>query len=305
MMIQIPLLANTQFGYISYSGVNIGDDIQAIAAKQFLPKDSIPIDREYLDEFSYHKPVYTIMNGWYMHTKNNWYCQDQIPPEKSWPPSDDICPLIISMHITPTVYKEIFSPRGIAYLKKHGPIGARDLSTLKALQDRDIPCYFSGCLTLTLNNTNPKILRNNIIYAVDVDKTIVSYLRKHSKYPVVEVSHGIPREIYIARDNDQRISYAQNMLNKYAEAKCIVTARLHAALPCLALKTPVLLIAGQTDRFHGLTELTHHTTKKELLEGRSGYDLNNPPENPDDYLKIRNAIIKKINDWKEKVLLDQ
>ena len=45
----------------------------------------------------------------------------------------------------------MLSPEGIAYLQKHAPIGCRDHYTLQLLQKHQIPAYFSGCLTLSLN----------------------------------------------------------------------------------------------------------------------------------------------------------
>lgn len=53
-----PYECTAQFGYISYSTTNIGDDIQAVAAKRFLPEDSIPINREFVSEFTHESYVY-------------------------------------------------------------------------------------------------------------------------------------------------------------------------------------------------------------------------------------------------------
>jgi exopolysaccharide biosynthesis predicted pyruvyltransferase EpsI len=63
-----------------------------------------------------------------------------------------------------------------------------------------------------------------------------------------------------ATDPEYRMYYANDILNKYKSAKCVITSRLHAALPCLALGTPVLLINTQPDqyRFEGLKELTRN-----------------------------------------------
>src|SRR6185295_1108834 len=59
----------------------------------------------------------------------------------------------------------------------------------------------------------------------------------------------------------QRLSLAQEYLDEYAQAKLVVTSRIHCALPCLALGTPVLFIDMGYDeyndrtRFSGLLEL--------------------------------------------------
>ena len=46
-------------------------------------------------------------------------------------------------------------------------------------------------------------------------------------------------------------------MDKYARAELVITTRLHAALPCLAFNTPVILINKRFDneRFKGLYEL--------------------------------------------------
>lgn len=84
LILNISVCSGTQFGYISYSTFNIGDDIQALAVKQFLPKDSVAIDREFVGEFSSDTVVNAVINGWYMHTKDlYWYRPDVPAPEVS------------------------------------------------------------------------------------------------------------------------------------------------------------------------------------------------------------------------------
>lgn len=49
-------------------------------------------------------------------------------------------------------------------------------------------------------------------------------------------------------------------MNKYAHAKLVITSRIHCALPCLALGTPVIYLNGfnnfvDTCRFNGILNL--------------------------------------------------
>lgn len=55
----------------------------------------------------------------------------------------------------------------------------------------------------------------------------------------------------------ERFRIANSLLEKYAKAQLVITTRIHAALPCLALKTPVILINKNYDRnrFDGLYDL--------------------------------------------------
>lgn len=68
------IFADERYGYITYTVNNVGDYIQSIAAKRFLPENSIGIDREFIGVFDHPGKVKTIVNGWFMHTKDlHWY----------------------------------------------------------------------------------------------------------------------------------------------------------------------------------------------------------------------------------------
>ena len=62
---------------------NLGDFIQSLAAKQFLPHVDEYINREELSEYN-GKPVKMIMNGWYMMRPENWPPSEVIDPS-CWP----------------------------------------------------------------------------------------------------------------------------------------------------------------------------------------------------------------------------
>lgn len=295
-----PLNGNSDFGYISYTTTNIGDDIQALAAKRFLPKDSVPIDRDFSHEFKHPRPIHAIVNGWFMHTKEKWGDRavgknDFKAPDKSWPPSSIIDPLLISIHFTNSFAPMALTEEGIEYLSQNGPVGARDLYTLGELEKRGVPSYFSGCLTLTLDEKYKSKKRNNVIYCVDIDRECIEYVRANTKSKVVVISHGVPGQHI--RNNEKRLAYAESLLKKYGKAKCVITTRLHAALPCLALETPVLFLGSGGNRFGGLKSLLRTCTKKEMLSGDFDFNFNRPTPNSKDYLPIRNNLINTVNKW--------
>jgi len=125
---------------------NIGDYMQSLAASKFFDKIDCYIERENVNTFYSDVPVRTIMNAWWMWSAN-------------WPPSDSIIPLFVSVHVSPEASKWMLDDRSIAYLKRHEPIGCRDLNTMKMMQNKGIDSYFSGCLTLTLG-TNCQFDKN-------------------------------------------------------------------------------------------------------------------------------------------------
>lgn len=121
---------------------NIGDYVQSIASRQFIDHLDGYIEQE---EACFYDPedgrkARLIMNGWFQWRAENW------------PPSDKVIPLLVSMHISPLRKDQLLSPAGIAFLKKNGPVGCRDLYTENLLKSVGVPAYFSACVTLTLGN---------------------------------------------------------------------------------------------------------------------------------------------------------
>jgi len=160
------------FGLLTYPTNNLGDEIQSIAARQFLPRVDLYIDREYdLDKVKSEIPIKLIMNGWFKHNVS------------SWPPSPSIRPLFISFHITPLVSDKLMNKHSVSYLSDNAPIGCRDFFTLQLLKKYGIDSYFSGCLTLTLGY-NLKIKNNSITDSkkrsmiIDLDKNILKIMPK-------------------------------------------------------------------------------------------------------------------------------
>lgn len=291
--------ADEAFGYITYAVTNVGDYIQSIAAKRFLPENAIGIDREFIGEFNHPAKVRTIVNGWFMHTKDlSWYRTDIPAPQKSWPPSSSIGPLLISIHFWEPFLPYAFTDESIAYLREHGPVGARDYASLQHLQDHGIPSYFSGCLTLTLVNPYTEKEREEIIYAVDIDEECVTYIKKNTTCKVVVLSH-LCYFLPLLNEN-RKLAFAEKILEKYRKAKCVITRRFHAAMPCLAFETPVLLLDPADPRFEGIKELLHTCSRGEFLHGRSNFDFNHPPKNKSNYIPLRENLIQIVTEWVNK-----
>lgn len=120
--------------------INIGDYVQSIAARQFIGNPDLYISREHLNEYT-GQPLKLIANGWYMNLPQNW------------PPSQDIKPLFVALHINKLVENRFLKEDSLNYLKKHEPIGCRDYHTMHLLQSKGIDAYFSGCMTLTLGQS--------------------------------------------------------------------------------------------------------------------------------------------------------
>ena len=267
---------------------NIGDDIQSYAQLRFLPSVDDIIDRESLDTFGIaekvSEPVSVIMNGWYMERKYNW------------PPSPLIRPLFVSMHISPNDYFNIgdrfLDGLGGDYLRQYAPIGARDDSTVALLQRKGIEAYLSGCLTLTLRLPGERKPGDEVILA-DVDAEIEDTLRRMAPDAnFVTITHRVDPAEYRTRSIRERFSAVESLLERYRGARCVITERLHCALPCLALGTPVLLVYRNEylGRMGTFLPFLHTATWEDALAVKISFDLASPPENPNAYLPCRQAL---------------
>jgi hypothetical protein len=251
------------YGVLTYDfqdRFNVGDYIQSLAARQFLPRVDRYLGREELHQYSGPKTK-VIMNGHFMRYPANW------------PPSPDVIPLFISLHINIRRAEGMLTEKGVAYLKKHEPIGCRDLSTLQLLKDKGIEGYFSSCLTLTLGNhyrhtSDEDIFFVDVLHGYPTVRTVFSSFNSFQKSlqrrdllllgkrgklldrifgkDVVQAAEPITH-VYPAQEfptEDSRLELAESLLRRYEKARLVVTSRIHCALPCLAMGTPVIFVHG-------------------------------------------------------------
>ncbi|MBE5859924.1 MAG: polysaccharide pyruvyl transferase family protein [Butyrivibrio sp.] len=282
---------------------NIGDDMQSYAASLWLPRVDYMVDIEDLDGFEVEddEPVATIMSAWYMWHKWNW------------PPSKNLYPMWIGFHYDdiqrgrkrgmPCHFEYLESGPGKEYLKKYEPIGCRDPYTQEELEKRGIKCYFSACVTLTLPKRKIVKPDKEYIVCVDVGSKVVEAVKKQVKGTDVEVKVLPPTRKEPSTDIpwEERKKEVESYLDIYQNAKCVVTKRLHCALPCLALETPVLLVRKSytSPRFKPYMDWMKSTTPDRVIAGDYKAFLNNPDPNPSDYLKYRESLSKSIKEFLE------
>jgi len=313
------------YGLIVHHGTdNIGDDIQSLAAKQFLPQVDVYLDREHLNEVRSDGKIKVIMNGWFMRDPRNW------------PPSDAIDPLFISFHISPKSANKLTSSKSIKYFKKYEPIGCRDYYTLGLLRRKGVNAYFSGCLTLTLTSKTRR--RSNEILLVDlhmkalkviplrilksstiithypsslanklaiIEQTIAMFTK--TKFPplynLLRNSPWIPsRSLSTFKSQkisiSKRLMIAERILKRYSKAKLVVTSRLHVALPCLAFNTPVIFVHWnlKDPRISPYLRYLNAYSLKEFKSKIHEIDWDNPKPNPNPngIYKLRENLVKTV-----------
>ena len=298
-----------KYGLMSYDyTINLGNEIQSIAARRFLPKIDYYIDHEKIHEFGDGENVKMIMNAWYLD------CLD------AWPPSENIDPLLISMHFNSKkeTQKVILSDESREYLSKYGPVGCRDIYTQNFLEENGIDAYFSGCLTLTLDSGSKYNYKDEdndyILISSDKSAKLIPFLKEKTNKRIYVINQdfppsfekafpgSIPKSLYnfTSYYNAQdKFFIAENILRLYENAGCVITDRLHCALPCLALETPVLLFNSRPkqERFDGLNNLLLQSNFNDYLKNYNIFDVDNPPENSKEYLKIREKLIEKCKSF--------
>jgi hypothetical protein len=319
----------------NYGLVNIGDYIQICAAEQFMPSINLAIERDRLNQ-SLNNKTLIILNGWFTNHPENW------------PPNKNLSPLFVSFHLQPASAKKILSKQqNIDFFKKHQPVGCRDYNTLKMLQGKGIKAYFSYCLTSTLDIKYKSTKIRKGVYIVDplysqdfgiikkfnLKKLIFSppfkklFKLKDVIFPKSNIEDFIPKDVivnsekiehYINGETDHNVlmRLAKNLLNKYAGAKLVITSRIHCAIPCLSLGTPVLFILkGLSDedqhmsRFRGILDHINILTlqNKEELNTLFGKKMNcyhpneidwdSPPKNPLTFKKLAEDLKKKCYEY--------
>ena len=271
---------------------NIGDDIQSYVAMKYLPKVDYYIDRENIDNFvpDCNEQVAVIMNGWYIHNTINW------------PPSPYIKPLPISMHFTTRDFWNIKEANhlegyGLEYLKSISPIGCRDSHTLELLSEKGVKTEYTGCLTLTLNQFE-NVKKEDYICAVDVSKKVLEKIKEKTNLEIKEITHEMPEDYYTVPWNE-RVRRVEELLKVYQGAKCVLTTRLHVALPCIALNTPVLIIHDKynDDRFKDYLEYIDYCVESDFLNGTYEYDFTNPPADKVGHIKVREDLNNRCKNF--------
>ncbi len=310
-----------KYDYEGYPGyrpatANLGDYIQSIAASQFFPNIDQFIDRDSLSNVT--EEISVIGNGWYA-----------ITPERHKIPSN-LNMLPVSIHIN-NRSDEIISV--IQSWTKNGPIGCRDIATMEFLQRGGIDCYFSSCMTTTLSRNI--ILKDDVpverkgVYLADVDglnslklfplnrfvKSLSRYqvshlwnkeLKKLLQYFDGEKVEKTTHECSLSCSHEQRFELAKDLLRKYATARCVITSRIHCALPCLALGTPVVLVTPTYDtlRYRGIDKFFNHIWIDENGKLSQHIDtLNGEIVNNNEFVKHANLLKQRCFEFTKKLAL--
>lgn len=129
------------------------------------------------------------------------------------------------------------------------------------------------------------------------------------------INHKVNQSSF--NNEDEKLEYARKLIVKYSKASLVVTSRIHCALPCLGVETPVIFVTSDvlqgnslrsSGRFDGILDLFHVLKwtpnglhgitcdiKKTLRLNKISPKniLNNNP----DYKYYRDMLIKVVDNW--------
>ena len=280
------------FGTFSYDTrvhnvpeANLGNEIQAFPGLQYLP---------FLDRFI-ERDSLKAPNGTYNITAffDTWW--------GARPPPNTIHPIMLSMQIGKSMQKNV-SKHDIEYLKAITPIGCRDDNSINFLKEHGVEAHFSGFFTLLINNPNINGLRTDNIYLVDVNPKLVKLLPMEIQKKGIPLEHSMKGEERLY--SLSRFTAAYKLIEMYGTAKLVITQRIHAALSCVGMGTPVIFInssdmpgGGGSDReyFPLLTRLTplfhtldlYNSTLKKTKEWIDNFSWHDIPLNPNVSILMR------------------
>lgn len=287
---------------------NIGDYIQSLAAEQYTGREVVYVEREETHEYG-GEPIQMIMNGWFMHQPENWPPSEKIEPLfVSFHMNPAIGERMLSEKAVDYFKKYVvkYGPVGardkgtekllrskgidtyfsgcltltLGKTYKHNPaienicfVDAHHEWKLKKSPLALMNYYFTFATNRkTISEIAKRLYKSNsfkdLLRAAQFYQTYSEYFKdevlekaEYIKHMVLESTLG---------DEKSKLDHARNLMTKYANSRLIVTSRIHAALPCLAIGTPVILVLSDDlrpngqglqpkakGRFEGILDLFH------------------------------------------------
>ena len=310
---------------------NIGDYIQSLAASQFFERTDVYINREQLDIYN-GENVKLIMNGWFMHSSKNWPPSSKIKPlfvafhlnslaKNELLSEESIKYFKLQEPIGCRDYKtvKLLEEKGVkAYFSACMTLTLGEKYKNNSKNNKvffvDPFYYFSKfkilfyISTLVLNfkrikkisfkenkNTTIKNLIHTAAFYRQYNKIFDKDILINSEY----INHEIPDTF---ESENEKFDYAKYLLSEYSQAQFVVTSRIHCALPCLALDTPVLYTDDLNQlevsycRLDGIRDLfnTIKIDKDNIYVDNQPSKINFKTKlsNKKDYIKYRDKLIE-------------
>jgi hypothetical protein len=276
-----------------YELFNLGDYVQSLAARQFLGPVDVHVCRESLDTYA-GEEIRLILNGWFTHEPDHWPPSDRIRPLfvsfhvnsvarreltnersiaylKRWSPigcrDHGTVQLLrgfgvdayFSGCLTTTLGRTWMrgpSDGSIYFVDPHFDFG-RDARSV-ARYARELASHFRTIAALSTRMFGNRQLRS-LLKSAAFFRCYRALFTPETLLRATYIRQELPNSGF--RDDAAKFARAEDLLRRYSAAKFVVTSRIHCALPCLGIGTPVLYVEDQGQpetsrcRLEGLREL--------------------------------------------------
>ncbi|WP_123306900.1 hypothetical protein [Cellulomonas sp. PhB143] len=178
------------------------------------------LDRDASTYQEFPEGTWALTFGWFMHPLFNLDGAFDLPLHPA------VRPIFVSFHCNK---RSLLTPDVLAYLREHGPIGCRDWTTVDLLLSLDVPAFFSGCLTTTVNTVFPNLTEpapKGTVYVDVVRSTVPEGVENvPQKIPAIK-TRSFTRNMHDAMDLLE--GYRRNYTD-------VITMRLHCYLPATSI----------------------------------------------------------------------
>lgn len=329
-------------------GVNIGDYIQALASCQYYPQLNGFLDRDVDLKTYDGEPCNMIMNGWYMHEPFNWPPSDKINPLfVAFHVNSVAKDILLSSESLEYLKKyQPIGCRDLGTMKlleSHDikayfsgcmtlTLGKKYHSEIKEDKTYIVDPIFNGKLNtgnifralyemlihpfdiFKLYRTEQLCLHHGRNFIKKLFKTSL-YYREYTKVfgrrLVMESTYVCQEHRFYQQDfhtEEERLKEAERLVKMYARAKLVITSRIHCALPCLGIETPVIYLEKANDsetsycRLDGLKDLFNivkvdNGTLVPQYKTSIPISVENPPINKESWKVCANILEQKCSDF--------
>jgi hypothetical protein len=205
--------------------------------------DVITVDRDASMYKEVPQNTWALAFGWFMHPI--------FRVRYGFPFHRNLLPIFLSFHCAK---RDLLTPEALEYLRTYGPIGCRDWTTVDLLLSVDVPAFFSGCMTATVNTVFPDLSQR------PPSSAPVAYVDMPPEtVPDGAVTYKHSNDAIRFRSFSRNVDRAVELLETYrGQHSAVVTSRLHCWLPARSIGVPVdFRPRNRSDiRFAGLIDTT-------------------------------------------------
>ena len=205
----------------------------------------IGLEREFTGVEDVPERTWMLAFGWHMHPLYDL--------RYDFPYHRNIRPLFVSFHVNRL---DMLTEDALAYLRRYGPVGCRDWTTVFLLLSAGVDAFFTGCLTTTVSTVFPdrdSVFRGpGVVGVIDLPPKAAG----RTERPVRTYTHQDDAHRHMSLAEGVRA--ASDMLADYQrDFARAVSLRLHAYLPLVSLGVPTRFQPAHTGdvRLPGLADL--------------------------------------------------